>query len=221
MWMPDMRSKTGLLVGWAIAVAAVVPSPVLAVDKYAAGRCLVSMPDSGAEIGPAIDGDIYLYRYHKREYRHKSFSFDDDDATTVTIVTPPSHGEVSRVDTPISKLWYHYMPNAGYVGQDHFVIQVEKNGVKVRIQYLIEGVAEDEPTTYIGDDGERHGQYCNPESWKISLGAGFDSNLQALLAQSLASGLKVTTADLGSAMVGQTIGTGADVRIALDTNVEG
>lgn len=125
------------------------------------------------------------------------------------------------MDTPSSKLWYHYMPNAGYVGQDHFVIQVEKNGVKVRIQYLIEGVAEDEPTTYIGEDGERHGQYCNPEYWKISLDTGSDANLQALLAQSLASGLKVTTADLGSAMLGQTTGTGADAQITLDADAAG
>lgn len=89
MRMPDMRSEAGLLVGVAVAAAAVVPLPVLAADKYAAGRCLVSMSDSGAEIRPANDANSYIYDYHKKESRYKGFNYDDDDATTVTIVTPP------------------------------------------------------------------------------------------------------------------------------------
>jgi hypothetical protein len=41
----------------------------------------------------------------------------------------------------------------------------------------------DGPTSYIGEDGEQHGHYCKPSSWKISATTPAIDNvrLQALL----------------------------------------
>ncbi|MDA3876518.1 MAG: hypothetical protein PF483_05470 [Halothiobacillus sp.] len=54
--------------------------------------------------------------------------------------------------------WYQYWPEAGYIGHDHFVMQVDKGGLKVRIHYQIEGISKEEPPLGI----------CDRELWKIS-----------------------------------------------------
>lgn len=155
MWIPDLRDAS-LLAGAVAAVVAV--SPVQAADKYVFGVCQVSRVDSGAEIRPLIDGDMYLAHYHDGDPRYQGFSFDRDD-TKVTLIKAPSHGIVALANVPnVRNGQYHYTPSDGYVGQDRFVIQVERNGVKVRIQYLIEGLDENEPSIGI----------CNPETRKIS-----------------------------------------------------
>lgn len=156
MWMPNIQ-RTALLTSAAVTVVAV--SPVQAADNYAFGRCVISRPDSGTEIRPTYAADSYLTTYHRNDPRYQGFSFDRDDAK-VTLVKAPSHGKVVLEE---EEQWsgsadYHYWPEAGYVGKDRFVMQVERNGIKVRIQYLIDGLDEVEPSTGI----------CNPETWKIS-----------------------------------------------------
>jgi hypothetical protein len=143
-----------LLLGIAIAISA---SPAQAADNYILGRCIVSRSDSGVEIRPTYNGDEYLAHYHDGDPRYQGFTFDDDNVK-VTLVKAPARGKVERVESRVSNSHYHYMPNVGYLGQDKFVMQVEKNGVKVRIRYLMETVPADEPTNYL----------CNPDIWKIS-----------------------------------------------------
>ena len=155
MFIPDIWPISSLLVGTAVAVAAY---PVQAVENYALGMCQVSQPGTGAEIRPTYDGDIYLYDYHRGDPRYQGFTFDDN-SVNVTLVKAPAHGKVDHVESTISNNYYHYYSKEGYYGQDTFVMQVEKNGVKVRIEYLIEVARRDESTTYL----------CNPEQWKISL----------------------------------------------------
>jgi hypothetical protein len=129
------------------------------VPNYSLGVCQVSRSDSGAEIRPTYDGDSYLGRYHDGDPRYRGFGFDSD-GTKVTLLNAPKHGEVYLVDTPLGKAhsWYHYMPTEGYVGEDRFVMQVERDGIKVRIQYLIEGLDKREPSVGV----------CEPDHWKIS-----------------------------------------------------
>ncbi len=47
------------------------------------------------------------------------------------------------------------MPKDGYVDQDRFVILVEKDGVKVRIEYLIEGINDDDSVEGVCDQASR------------------------------------------------------------------
>ena len=216
MWIPNIGQTTGLLLGAAVAVAT---SPVQAADKYILGICSVSQPDSGVEIRPTYNGNSYLYGYHADDPRYQGFTFDDD-SVKVTLVKAPAHGKVESDNSDISNNYYRYMPKEGYFGQDRFVMQVEKGVVKVRIHYLMEVVREGEPTTYIGDDGERYGHYCNPGSWKISFTtpALDNARLQALLgAANINDNVSVTFSDLVGGAVGQTTGT----TITLDTNAAG
>ncbi len=168
MFIPNIGQTAGLLLGAAVAVSA---SPAQAADHYILGECQVSQPDSGAEIRPTVDGDSYLVYYHVGDSRYKGFTFDNGD-TKVTLVKAPAHGKVEHVNSTISNNWYHYYSNEGYVGQDRFVMQVEKNGVKVRIQYLMETPPEG-PSDYL----------CDPGMWKISSTTPSLDNagLQALL----------------------------------------
>ena len=129
MFIPDIGQTAGLLLGAVVAVAA---SPVQAADNYILGTCRVSQPDSGAEISPTINGNSYLYGYHADDPRYKGFSFNSGN-TKVTLVKAPTHGKVERDNSDILSNYYHYMPKEGYSGQDRFVMQVKKNGVKVSI----------------------------------------------------------------------------------------
>lgn len=169
MYMPNIGRFAGLLLGMAVAVSAF---PVFAADNYVLGRCKVSRPDSGAGIRPAIDGDVYLYTYLIGDSRYQEFSFNSDDVKVI-LVKAPAHGKVVREESRVSMRRYHYTPSEGYVGQDRFVMQVDKNGVKVRIQYLIAVPFADEPT----------GHMCNPEHWKISATTPTldNASLQAIL----------------------------------------
>jgi hypothetical protein len=167
MWIANLQGA-GLLAG--AAAALVATSPVLAADNYVFGVCQVSRPDSGVEIRPGTNGDSYFAHYG--DSRYKGFSFDGE-GLKVTVIEYPDHGDIgyekptfSNIN-PVAAGWYHYTPDAGYIGQDRFVMQVEKNGVKVRINYLIESVHPDEATSVRTDDGY-HSLYCNPERWKIS-----------------------------------------------------
>lgn len=143
-------------------------SSVLA-SPYALGVCQTATQSTGAEIMPTYAADDYLSHYHGNELRYKKFSFDHE-VTKVTLIKEPAHGKVAYADNPkaIKWKWLNYTPGNNFVGRDNFVMQVEKDGVKVRIEYLIESLSDDEPTTYIGDGGERQGIYCNPAEWKIS-----------------------------------------------------
>jgi VCBS repeat-containing protein len=97
-----------------------------------------------------------------------------------------------------------------HYGQDRFVMQVEKNGVKVRIQYLIEVSHEGESTDYL----------CNPDMWKISATTPLLDNakLQVLLnAANIDNSVNVTFSSLPAGAIGQTTGS----TITLDTNAAG
>jgi hypothetical protein len=78
----------------------------------------------------------------------------------VTIVKAPRHGKVVLSSDEKDASWglYNYIPREGYYGEDRFVIQVEKNGVKVTIHYVVVTI----------DDEDHPINYCNPDRWKIS-----------------------------------------------------
>lgn len=142
--------------------------------SYVLGRCTVAVQSGGAEISPVVDGGGYLFDYHGDDPRYKETLSSGQffSGAKVTLIKAPAHGKVVREEGQwSSETDYHYFPNEGYVGQDRFVMQVEKNGVKVRIHYLIETIDDDAPTTIRGDDGVNRSLYCNPGAWKISSSA--------------------------------------------------
>ena len=226
MWIPNLTSS-GLLAG---AAALVATSPVLAAENYVLGVCQIARPESGAEINPTTNGDSYLGHYHNGDSRYKGFSFDGE-GIKVTVIKRPSHGRVALTDDPLASKfsWYRYTPDADYIGKDRFVMEVERNGVKVRINYLIESVEQNELTAVRGDDGWRM-LYCNPESWKISQ-SDFNPGTQdhaawlqsAELSSLLANASQSLTGfqDLSGSSVGQTTGEGADAKITLDFSAAG
>jgi hypothetical protein len=227
MWIPNLTGS-GLLAG---AAALVATSPVLAADNYVFGVCEISRPDSGVEIRPTTNGDSYLARYHNSDPRFSGFSFDGE-GLKVTVIKRPPHGRVSLTDDPMASSWglYHYTPDAGYIGKDRFVMQVEKSGIKVRINYLIESVDANEAIYVRGDDGLQRMLYCNPESWKISQ-SDFNSGSQDYAAWQRASQLSSLLAsssqsfagfqDLADAAVGNTSGEGSNAAITLDFTAAG
>lgn len=211
MFISNFRLETSLLLGGVAAMAIV--SPVQAADRYVLGMCQIATQSEGAEIRPISAAGIYLVEYHGDDPRYKAklasgqFFF----GANVTLIETPKHGQVALADVPnVSNGQYHYMPNNGYVGDDNFVMQVEKDGVKVRIEYFIEGLTDDEPTTSIGDDGERQGIYCQPDEWKISANTSIIDNasLQALTnAVGINNTFTVNASALTGGAVGQTTGT--------------
>lgn len=175
MWFFGIQLDSSLLLGGAIAVASV--SSVQAADQYVLGVCQTATQSDGAEIRPTYAADSYLSKYRRGDRRYKRFSFEGSK-TRITLIEAPKHGELALVDDAdeASSGFYNYLSNQGYVGRDRFVMLVEKGDVKVRIEYLIEGLNDNEPTTFIGDDGKSHGIYCHPEHWKISLDNGSGAN---------------------------------------------
>jgi hypothetical protein len=161
-------------------------SPVQAAENYAVGVCRTATRSEGAEISPTYAADDYLAESHGDDPRYKA-KLDSGQFFSnakVTLLKAPEHGNVSLVDTPISNEWYHYMPNNGYVGRDHFVMQVDKEGVKVRIEYLIEGI----------DDEEAKVRFCEQESWKISVNTSSPDNV---LANAVSDTITIDTSGAG------------------------
>jgi hypothetical protein len=181
MWIPSLRSVSELTFG--IAISIVAAQPVEAAG-YAIGECLVVNDTGRKEILPFYDAGSYLEDFLSGDLYKKNRDKvgDNFEGGKITLVKAPRHGAVvlSSNEKEASWGWYNYLPEEGYYGKDRFVMQVEKNGVKVTIHYVM---------VVISDDESPRG-HCNPEEWKISL---LDSN--------------VSFSDLSGASVAQTTGT--------------
>lgn len=137
------------------------------------GFCRVS--EAGiVRFQPTTEATQYIY-----DYRNQEMYFDGG---FIKILKQPKHGEVHYEDSNVKLKdnpvpHFVYSSDDVYVGRDYFDLQVEKNGVKVNIHYVIQ----------VLEKGERESNYmgtlCNPQQWKISQlsnsaefgGLGFDS----------------------------------------------
>jgi hypothetical protein len=160
MWIPNLRLIAELTFG--VAISLVAAQPVEAAG-YAIGVCRVAKNTERKQIFPFSDAGSYLEEFLSgdlyKENRNKvGGSFKGGE---ITLVKAPQHGElVLSSDTwEASRDRYSYLPEEGYYGKDRFVMQVEKNGVKVTIHYVIEVISDEESPRGI----------CNPEEWKVSL----------------------------------------------------
>ncbi|MDP2197107.1 MAG: hypothetical protein Q8K01_00830, partial [Sulfurimicrobium sp.] len=107
----------------------------------------------------------------------------DAETAIVRVIRQPAHGSLEP-----NPGWNEarYVPNDGYIGKDFFILEVEGNGYKVRLQYFLLVTA---------DDGEVNNPACKtpgqiPGHWKISLNPAPDytSDIQPLLTYTGISG---------------------------------
>lgn len=142
-----------------------------AVTSYAMGKCeiansmTVGTDAPGVMIRPTYDADSYIVNYQKDSPLSKfvSDNYSFDKAATKVLVAP-KHGELiwdPNTGPNISAArdgWYYYVSTKGFLGDDAFVIRVEKYGLKINIHYKI-AVAEFNEDMYGS---------CDPAEWKIS-----------------------------------------------------
>jgi hypothetical protein len=163
MWISNLRSTSELTLGVAISVVAVSPSQ--AADDYALGECIVvggQYVTEGQGIRPISNAASYLVMHlggdPDKNLDRVGGTFEGGE---ITLVKAPRHGKLvlSSDEQEASRGWYRYFPEEGFYGQDRFVMQVEKNGVKVTIHYVMEIITDEESPRGV----------CELGDWKISL----------------------------------------------------
>ena len=143
-----------------------------AAKKYAVARCQVAQRDLPEDLNPIFAARDYIYKYQRRNPVFKSVDLSDfKHGAKTSLLSQPRLGEIEVATERAGDDWYYYPKSTNsdgtYVGRDHFMVKVEYKRVAVFVHYFVE-VTGNDPTTYIGDDGERHGHFCKRESWKIS-----------------------------------------------------
>ncbi|MFA5243640.1 MAG: hypothetical protein WC392_14830 [Sulfuricella sp.] len=137
----------------------------------------------------------------------------DAETAIVRVIRQPAHGSLEP-----NPGWNEarYVPNDGYTGKDFFILEVEGNGYKVRLQYFLLVTA---------DDGEVNNPACKtpgqiPGHWKIFLNPAPDytSDIQPLLTYTgISNFITLNIADLPGTAVAQTSGP----TITFDDNAAG
>ncbi|ULU23433.1 hypothetical protein [Dyella terrae] len=170
--MPLRRRKwTTDLASCALVLATSVPNAHA--GQYAAGVCkvadfrVIGTDTPGTSVRPTYDAGAYMSEYQGRsDSPLKEFATDKyplNEAKTRVLV-PPKNGELILDPGTPSNLsaaregYYYYVTNKGYSGEDAFVMQVEKYGIKIEIHYTIE----------IPDVGESPKGLCTMDHWMIS-----------------------------------------------------
>ena len=148
--------------------------------RHAVGWCQVARKDLQDSLSPVSIAESYIYKYQRGNPKFKSVdSSAFGHGAKVTLKSRPKFGTIEQTEHN----WL-YQPtklkeDGTYVGQDRFVIKVENKGIAIFVHYFIEVIGND-PATYIGSDGERHGHFCAREFWKISLLPEFNVLQQAI-----------------------------------------
>ena len=137
-----------------------------------------------------------------------NYYFNDrkiDSATAnVTVIQQPKHGHV-EIYSAHGWTGSFYRPNDGYLGNDSFVMQVEGNGFKVRLQYFVAVAVDDTATAFNLNPA------CKGGYWKISINPDdpnspiytFEQTSQLTSAYAGLSNVDLAFADLKGGTVGQ------------------
>ncbi|MDP2219250.1 MAG: hypothetical protein Q8K34_03480 [Hydrogenophaga sp.] len=229
--MLPLNLSAGMVIGATLLSATL---PVQASQTYAVGRCQVVQGNMPLDISPEYDAFNYVNRFLFKDPNFSGVDFSDENSK-VTLVIKPKFGSLKLIPNQWGDDWMYQPGGIGgestYVGRDNFVVEVKNKGISILVHYFIEVVGND-PTTYIGDNGERRThEYCKYETWKISQipdseNSNFlptwqtQSHLSTLLAA--ASGVRTELADLpGTALGLHEGGSGWNARITLDSNAAG
>ena len=182
------------------------------------------------QISPKNSVNIYLQKYEQRN----DFLDGDWNLIKTTVLSQPKHGTLTDVIVNGTNHGYRYEPNSGYLGEDSIVVQVEGNGVKVKVIYYLH-VLQDPGYNPLDEECGKTGTL-----WKISTAPnadltiiGLDSTTANLADGTYSLGLPaafvgadyasptVTFANLTGAAIGETKGEGANATITLDTDAAG
>ena len=133
-------------------------------------------------VGPDSEAQSYFEIYERKKASAPNFE-------SVRIARQPQHGQLKRWRDGNGFDAYSYYPIRGYLGKDRFEFLVPVGKEMVRVVYFV--FVQPNRTD---EEGFQSRKYCPKVDWKISLDTGSDANLQALLALSVTSGLKLASA---------------------------
>jgi hypothetical protein len=187
-------------------------------DIRAFGFCLVA----GA-LGNGQDGTMFDPVSDAREnfslYENREIDFGGISVEAVQLIKGPDHGKISYDGPSHWEYAVVYMPDQGYVGNDHVEFLVDVHGTPVRVVYFIKVTKTD-----IERDTEGVTELCEGKfRWKISISpedTDLANRYPTLALQVLLTGAQEALsgfADFSSAALGQTTGS----KITLDTNAAG
>ena len=215
MWIPDFKINPTLVAALGLSASLTA----VAAENFALGICNTARQNHPANIYPIFSARSYFFDHRKGLFKDNFL-----EGAKVKLLVPPKHGTLenrdSNKDLKEESSQYNYLPKAGFVRTDRFVMQVEKSGIKLRIYYVMKAL----------DDVEAVVGYCPKDVWKISQ-SDFDSGSQDYAAWQRASQLSTLLAtasqaltgfhDLPGGAVGEAVGEGPSAQITLDTNAAG
>jgi hypothetical protein len=167
---------TGMALGAALSATSLATAS--RTSNYAIGRCdvadtiTVGTDAPGTQIRPIYDADSYIVKYQNQRNSPLRKHVTDDSTFyhgTIKTLIAPKHGKLiwdPNTGPNISAAeegWYYYVSGKGYSGEDTFVMQVEKDGLKIEIHYTIEVWTDGVYDSRMNPEG-----FCDPEDWKIS-----------------------------------------------------
>jgi hypothetical protein len=160
MWIPNLNLAMTVA---ALGLTTSLPASGVT-DKFALGICQTARPNLAAFIAPADSGESFLYQYLQNHSKFKEWTKSGfSQGTGVNLLVPPKHGTLTYLEDrlAVQNNKYQYFPKPGFEGKDHFVMQVEKSGLKVKIYYVIKAL----------DTVEADVGFCPEEFWRISQSA--------------------------------------------------
>ncbi len=153
MLIPDIKFNPMLVAAFGLSAS----FSAAGAENFAIGVCRTARQNFHAEIRPTYSAGSYFFDHRKGLLKDDSL-----EGAKVSLLVRPKHGTLRYSDDgselAIKNSWYDYLPKAGFIGTDRFVMQVEKSGIKLRIYYVIKALHDEEAV-----DGN-----CRVTDWKIS-----------------------------------------------------
>ena len=217
-----------------VLLTAITPEADAASSRHAVGWCQVAQKDLEFSLSPGLIAQDYIFKYQRNNLKFKSLDLAQfSQNAKVTLLSQPKLGTIARTEYNWQYQPAKFNKDGTYVGTDRFVMKVEYKGISIFVHYYIEVIGND-PSTYIGSDGERYAHdYCKRELWNISQSPSDSANVSAIdlaawqrssdLSALIANASQSLTSftDLPSTALGETTGHGLSAQITLDTYAAG
>jgi hypothetical protein len=252
MSMSGSNWLKGILLGAALSTTSVATARTT--PYYALGVCVIANSMTvgtdapGTEIDPISAANSYIVKYQNQSNSPLRWYVADQSTfynATINTMAAPKHGTLilnpnAGINISASEEgWYYYVSNKGSSGEDTFVVQVEKYGLKINIHYTIEIPSLDERPY---DEKWNPDGFCEQETWKISQIDVIGADGTTLISTTVTPDnsflptspstyqanvtLNLPNADIGisnlaGAAVGQESTSGSTTIITLDTNAGG
>lgn len=167
------------------------------------------------QLSPSGAAETYMYRYEKTEYYFR-------EGAKITLLLAPKHGKLILGDKESPD---EYFPDKEYSGYDSFTMQIEKDGIKVKVNYsvIVDYPGELEYIDCSGQPKDSDG------IWKISQASNHILNDTASWMQPSSLSVLISHAssklsgfsNFAGGALGKATGEGSSATIALDTTAAG